>query len=99
MMITTACGRDEAGRLARMLVEQKLAACVQLLPIDSVYRWEGAVRQEAEVLLLIKTRSALAQAVISAIKAAHSYDTPEIIALPIEAGLGDYLAWIDQATG
>ncbi|MBV9512329.1 MAG: divalent-cation tolerance protein CutA [Caulobacteraceae bacterium] len=97
--MTTAGDRAEADRLARLLVEQRLAACVQLLPIDSVYRWKGAVETAAEMLLLAKTRAGLAEAAIAALKAVHSYDTPEIIVLPVTAGLPAYLDWIEAETG
>ena len=99
ILMTTAGDRAEADRLARLLVEQRLAACVQLLPIDSVYRWKGAVETAAEMLLLAKTRAGLAEAAIAALKAAHSYDTPEIIVLPVTAGLPAYLDWIEAETG
>ena len=98
LMLTTAPDRAQAEALARGLVEQGLAACVQLLPIDSVYRWEGQVQSAAEVLLLIKTRAERVEAVTAALAAAHPYETPQIIAVPITAGLPAYLAWIDAAT-
>jgi periplasmic divalent cation tolerance protein len=69
------------------------------VPVDSVYRWEGEVESAAEVLLLIKTRAALIEPVTVAVKAAHSYATPEIIAVPITSGLPAYLSWIDSVTG
>lgn len=98
VMLATACDRAEAERLAELLVERRLAACVQLSPIDSVYRWRGAIERAAEVLLMIKTRADLAEPAAAALKAAHSYETPEIIVLPVIGGSADYLAWIDSAT-
>lgn len=99
VILTTAPAREEAQALARLLIGEKLAACVQLLPIESFYRWQGAVQNEAETLLLIKTRSALFEQVIARIKQAHSYSVPEIAALPFAAGLAGYFAWIDEVTG
>jgi periplasmic divalent cation tolerance protein len=97
-MMATAGDRAEAEKLARLLIERKLAACVQLLPIDSVYRWNGRIEQGSEQLMLIKTRSALVERAVAALKAAHSYEVPEIVALPIVAGLPAYLKWIDEVT-
>jgi len=98
VLTTTAADRAEAGRLARLLIDQRLAACVQLLPIDSHYRWNGQIEQVSEILLLIKTRGALSEPAMAAIKAAHSYETPEILVLPVTGGLPAYLAWIDGET-
>ena len=98
MLLTTAPSRDEAAKIARLLIDEKLAACVQLLPIESFYRWEDKIQNEAEVLLLAKTRSALFDAAISRIKAVHSYSVPEIVALPFAAGFSGYFHWIDQVT-
>jgi periplasmic divalent cation tolerance protein len=98
VIMATAGDRAEAEKLARLLIERKLAACVQLLPIDSVYRWNGRIEQGSEQLMLIKTRSALVERVVAALKAAHSYEVPEIVALPIAAGLPAYLKWIDEVT-
>ena len=84
-----------AAQIAGQLVAEHLAACVQRLPgVRSVYRWEGAVRDEPEVLLAIKTTESAYQALEMRLKALHPYDVPEIIALPIVAGSGDYLSWI-----
>ena len=98
VLLTTVGGKDEARGLARLLVEERLAACVQLLPIESFYRWDGKVRNEEEVLLLAKTRTALFDAAIARIKAAHPYKVPEIVGLPFTAGLASYFAWIDDNT-
>lgn len=95
MMFSTTSDRPEAERVAGLLVEQGLAACVQLMPIGSVYMWKGKIEKTGEILLLIKTRTDHVDKAILAIKAAHSYEVPEIIAIPIEAGLPEYLAWID----
>lgn len=96
---TTAANADEAQRIADALVSERLAACVQALPIQSTYAWEGEVKREAETLLLIKTRAPLQQAVESRIRALHSYATPEVIAVPVSFGSMAYLNWIDESTG
>lgn len=98
-MLCAAADREEAARLARALVEQRLAACVQALPIDSWYRWDGAVQQAAEVLLLIKTTRDRADAVTARLAELHSYDLPEIIMLPVEGGLPAYLDWVAASVG
>jgi periplasmic divalent cation tolerance protein len=99
MMLTTAPTREEAAKIARLLIEEKLAACVQLLPIESFYVWQGKTQNEAETLLLIKTRSALFESAIARIKAVHSYSVPEIVAMPFSAGFAGYLGWIADVTG
>lgn len=91
----TAATSDEATRIARALVEERLAACVNIVaPIASVYRWEGQVQQDSEVLLIIKTTDARLPALIRRVKALHSYQVPEVIAVPIADGSADYLAWL-----
>src|SRR3954471_15339852 len=99
VMLTTAPSRDEAARLAQLLVDEKLAACVQLLPIESFYFWQGKTQNEPETLLLIKTRAALFETAIARIKAVHSYTVPEIVATRFTAGFQDYFSWIDDVTG
>ena len=96
VMFSTTKDRPEAERIAGLLVGQRLAACVQLMPIDSVYMWQGKIEKSGEILMLIKTRSDNVERAMMAIKAAHSYETPEIIAVPIASGLPEYLAWIDE---
>jgi periplasmic divalent cation tolerance protein len=98
MLLTTLPSRDEAAKIANLLIDEKLAACVQLLPIESFYRWDGKTQNEAEVLLLIKTRTALFDAAIARIKAAHPYSVPEIVGLPFTAGFAGYFGWIDEVT-
>jgi periplasmic divalent cation tolerance protein len=91
----TAANRDEAGRIADMLVDARLAACVQILPeIQSIYRWRGEVAHEQEVLLLAKTVSGSFDDLVRRVTAIHSYETPEIIALPITAVAEPYLKWL-----
>ena len=95
MVLTTVAEPDVARRLADGLLEKRLAACVQTLPIHSAYRWKGAIQREPEILMLIKTTAALYPEVEAYLRSAHSYETPEIVWLPIAA---DYLAWIDAET-
>jgi periplasmic divalent cation tolerance protein len=97
IVLSTVGSAEEAQRVATGLVEQGLAACVNVVPgVTSVYRWKGAVDRASEVLLLIKTRSERFEAVRQALVALHPYELPEIIALPIEAGHAPYLAWLDD---
>jgi periplasmic divalent cation tolerance protein len=98
VLLTTTPNRDEAQRIAKLLIDEKLAACVQLLPIESFYVWQGATQNQAEILLLVKTRSILFEPAIARIKAVHSYQVPEIVALPFAAGFAGYLNWIDDVT-
>lgn len=94
-VLTTVGSEEEAGRLAALLVERRLAACVQVVgPIVSRYRWQGAIEEEREWQCLAKTTRAAYEAIEAAIREAHSYDEPEIIATPIVAGSAGYLAWI-----
>lgn len=98
VVITTTANVDDAGGIAKNLLEKQLAACVQLLPIHSFYTWEGEIQSDDEILLLIKTRAALYAQVEAALIQSHKYDTPEIIMLPIGAGLPAYLSWISDVT-
>lgn len=91
----TAANLAEASRLAEMLVEKQLAACVQLLPqIQSIYRWEGKIERQPEILLMAKTIQARFAELEREVVAVHSYATPEIVALPIVAGSAPYLEWL-----
>ncbi len=99
VVLTTAGSEAEARAIATALVERRLAACVTRLgPGCSVYRWEGAVREESETVLVVKTRVARFAEVRDAIRELHSYDTPEIVLLPIEHGDPRYLAWLAGET-
>ena len=98
VVLTTVGTRDDARRLARSLVEARLAACVQVVPIESTYRWQGDVVEEGEVLLLVKTREDRYEALERAILAQHPYETPEVVMLPVRAGLPAYLSWLDGVT-
>ena len=98
IVITTVGRRNEARRLARKMVDSRLAACVQVFPIRSVYRWKGKVEQASEYRLEAKTRSALVPRLMSLIRRCHSYELPEIVAVPIRGGLAGYLRWIREET-
>ena len=94
---TTTESKEEAEIIAQHLVGKKLAACVQILgPITSTYRWKGKVETAEEWLCLIKTREGLYKELEKAIMSLHSYETPEIIALPIADGSPDYLKWLEN---
>ncbi len=98
IVLSTAGSEEEARRIAQVLVERCLAACVNVVgPIHSVYRWKGAVESASEHLLIIKTTEALFPGVRDAIRELHSYDLPECIMLSIEAGSESYLKWIDES--
>lgn len=100
IVFITASNEDEAARIARALVEARLAACVNLIRnIRSVYSWQGKIEDEAEVLMIAKTRRSLFDALSKKVKELHSYTVPEIIALPIVAGSADYLNWLKEVTG
>jgi len=88
---------DHSGRMARLIVEERLAACVNISQVRSTFWWEGEVNQEAEDLLIIKTERDKVEELSKRIKAIHPYDLPEIIVLPIVGGDDRYLAWISEA--
>src|SRR5262245_10012529 len=95
VVLTTMEKQEDGERLAILLVEREMAACVQILPpMVSIYRWQGAVEQTREVLLLIKTTRAAYPRLETAIKENHPYQTPEIVALPVDAGSVEYLSWL-----
>ena len=99
LILCTASSEEEAGRIARHLVEKRLAACVSISANHrSIYRWEGELCETQEWQLLIKAKSTRYLEIEDEIRALHSYDVPEIIALPVESGLLDYLQWIDTTT-
>lgn len=99
LVFCTVPDRETGLQLARTLVDEQLAACVNLLPdVASVYRWQNAVQESAECLLLIKTRAVLFAALRDRIVALHPYELPEVISVPVNAGLPAYLNWIDENT-
>ena len=94
LVLTTAGSETEARSIATALVEAKLAACVNLFPVQSVYTWRGKLQDEAEWQLVIKTQQDCFDKVAAKVRSLHSYDTPELIALPIAQGSADYLSWM-----
>lgn len=98
-VLTATEHKGDAERIARALVEERLAGCVQLVgPMTSVYRWKGRIETAGEWLCLIKSRAELYPRIESRIRALHPYETPEIIALPIVRGSSDYLSWLESQT-
>jgi periplasmic divalent cation tolerance protein len=98
LIMTTVDSEELAGTLATTLIERRLAACVQQIGIASRYRWNGKVQCDDEILLLVKTSAEAADAAMKAIEETHSYDVPEIVALPISDGSPAYLRWLAQET-
>jgi len=100
IQVTTATDkREDAERIARSLVETRLAGCVQIVgPVTSIYRWKGKIEMAGEWLCLIKSREELYGAIERAIRSLHPYETPEIIALSITAGSHEYLDWLGDGT-
>jgi len=100
IVVLVSCGNlREARRIAQIVVVARLAACANVFrtPVESVYRWKGEVESAKEFLVLIKTSRGQFPALQKQVRRMHSYDVPEIIALPIVAGSGDYLAWISES--
>ena len=98
VIMVTASSRRECRKIARRLIDEKLAACVNITqPVQSMYRWEGKVEQSKEFLMLIKTRRDVFPQVMTEISLVHSYHTPEIICLPIIDGSPNYLQWISDS--
>jgi periplasmic divalent cation tolerance protein len=99
VVLITVGNRDEGRRIADALVSQRKAACVNIVPeVNSVFQWEGKIEDESESLLIVKTRTDLFPELKALVQGIHSYEVPEIIALPIVAGNEDYLRWIEQET-
>ena len=99
VVLVTASSRKEGEKIAGALVKEKLAACVNIVsPVASIFSWKGRLCKEREALLVIKTRRALFPRLATRVKALHSYEVPEIIALPIEAGWPEYLKWVAAGT-
>lgn len=98
IVLSTAGSEEEARKIAHHLVEQRLAACVNIVPrIESVYRWEGKVESNREYLLLIKTSSAMFPEVRDAILELHSYELPECVEIAVEDGSSEYLQWVEES--
>ena len=98
VVFLTAANGEEATRLADLLIGAHLAACVQILPeMESVYRWEGKIERQSEILLLAKTTAGKFADLEREVRALHSYETPEIVAVPIVAGSKPYLTWLSES--
>ena len=95
VVLTTFADKDVGKKIIDGLIKNRLAACIQTVAISSHYHWKGAVNNDAEVLVLIKTKASLYPEVEVFIKGNHNYECPEIIRLPITAGFSSYLGWID----
>ena len=98
VVMTAVASEADAKGLAGKIVQERLAACVQCVPIHSTYRWEGKIESAEEHLLLAKTTSALTDKLVAFITSAHSYELPEIIVTPITGGLDRYLDWVKDET-
>jgi periplasmic divalent cation tolerance protein len=98
VVTTTVSKRDDAERLAELVLAEKLAACVQILSLDSRYVWKGETVREPEFMLLVKTRASLFEKVMARIAQEHPYETPELVATQFAAGSAGYLGWIAENT-
>ena len=100
IVLVTVSSEREAETIATALLHERLAACVNVTrPVRSLYRWEGRIADDQEWQLVIKTRAHLFEALATRVRALHSYDVPEIIAVPVLAGNGEYIDWIQRETG
>ena len=100
VVYVTAPNEDEAAAIAKTLVGERLAACVNIVrPIRSVYMWQGKIEDDTEVLMIMKTRASLFDRLCRKVRELHSYSVPEVIALPVVSGSDDYLAWLRHVTG
>ncbi len=98
VVLITCSSKEEAEEISKGLIERKLAACVNVISnIDSYFWWKGKVDYAKELLLVIKTKINVLHELIKFVKSVHSYETPEIIALPVIAGLSNYLKWVDDS--
>jgi len=98
IVLITVGSEEEAHKIAELLVNEKKAVCINIVPgVDSLFWWEGKLDSARERLLLVKTKASLFSEIISLVKEIHSYEVPEIIALPIIGGSEDYLKWLDTA--
>ena len=99
VVLVTASSHEEAASLGRIVVEKKLAACVNVIPnVSSIFQWDGKVTQEQECLMILKSRMGIFDNLEATVKANHSYEVPEIIALPVVKGSPEYLEWIQEMT-
>ncbi len=98
LLYITARDGTEATRISRALLEAKLAACVNMFPVQAMYWWQGDIEEARETALLVKTTASLVDKVMLKVRELHSYEVPEIISLPIEKGFPPFLRWIDEST-
>jgi len=99
VVLVTCPSREVAERIAKALLEARLAACVNITPeLKSIFWWKGEVEEASEVLMFIKTKAELLDELIARVRELHPYEVPEVIALPVAAGLSDYLAWVEEET-
>jgi periplasmic divalent cation tolerance protein len=99
VVLVTAGDAGEAVRIARTLVEERLVACANVIgPVRSIYRWRGVVEEASELLLVLKARAADVETLAARVGALHSYEVPEILALPLRGGAERYLAWLAEST-
>jgi len=100
VVFITASDEDEAAKIAKALIESRLAGCANIIKdIRSIYSWQGKIEDEKEVLVVVKTQKILFDSLMKKVKELHSYTVPEIIALPIIEGSEDYLKWLKEVTG
>ncbi|MCK9594754.1 MAG: divalent-cation tolerance protein CutA [Candidatus Omnitrophica bacterium] len=100
IVLITAKDKKQARRIADELVRFKLAACVNIVgDVRSIFIWQGKTERQAEVILIVKSTKARFKAIVKMVKSLHSYEVPEVIAVPIIDGSGDYLRWIDESVG
>lgn len=100
VVLITCESEEEARRIGRQLVEERLAACANLVgQIESIFHWKGEIQEEDEALLILKTRRSHFERLAARVEALHSYEVPEVVALPIMVGLAPYVRWIAEETG
>jgi len=98
IVLITAKDKKEADKIAKLLIKNKLAACVNIIRgLQSIYLWKGKVEQAKETLLIVKSRKDKFNKIVKSVKSVHSYEVPEIIALPVVCGFRSYLRWIDES--
>mgnify|MGYP001030817742 CR=1 FL=1 len=98
LVYITAKDGEEAKRIGRILIEEGLAACGNIFPIRSIYRWEGGIQEDEEVAMFIKTKAELVDEILKKVKEVHSYEVPCIVSFPIEKGCAKFLEWIEKST-